>query len=181
MERHLISLIPMDWELHVDALQGLYAVTPGYWALYDLSGCPPGQAALDLQAVKETPGRMMLGIVRRVDAADPEAGAELIGAVDFRLYWPDETTAYIGMLMVAGPCQRQGIGSQAWALLKPWLASTVKLERVRLGVEQFNHPALKFWLAQGFALTGESNRIQAGDKLVRQMVLELALGEGARG
>jgi hypothetical protein len=30
MEPHLISLIPMDWELHVEALQGLYAVTPGW-------------------------------------------------------------------------------------------------------------------------------------------------------
>ena len=126
---HLISLLPLDADLHAAALQSVYVATPGYWALYNLPGCPPDQATQELRAVGETPGRTLLGIVQRVDPGDPEAGAELIGLVDFRLRWPGEHMAYIGMLMVAQPYQRQGVGTQAWALLKPWLASSAHLQR----------------------------------------------------
>ncbi len=59
----------------------------------------------------------MMGIVRRVDEDDPAAGFEMVGMVDFRLHWPQESIAYVGMLMVAEPYQRQGIGTQAWRLL----------------------------------------------------------------
>ncbi len=169
---HLISLLPLDPNLHTAALQSVYAATPGYWALYNLPGCPPDQAAQDLRAAAGTEGRYLLGIVQRVDPDDPAAGAELIGLLDFRLRWPGEQMAYIGMLMVAEPYQRQGVGTQAWALLKPWLAESAQIQKVRLGVEQFNVNALKFWQSVGFALTGESDRVRVGDKFVRLLYLE---------
>ena len=95
--------------------------------------------------------------------------------IDFRLHWPTPATAYIGMLMVAAPYQRQGVGTQAWSLLKPWLASTAHVTKARLGVEQFNITGLKFWQHQGFALTGESDRIHVGEKFVRLLYLEQEL------
>ena len=168
----MVSLIPLDRALHTAALQGIYAATPSYWAMYDLDGPPPNQADKDLVAAAEVPGRFMLGIVRRLDPADPEAGGELIGFIDFRLDWPDAGVAYVGMIMVAEPLQRHGIGTQAWSLLKPWLASQAAMHTARAGVEQFNLAALKFWEAQGFTLTGESNRHRAGDKFVRQLYLQ---------
>jgi RimJ/RimL family protein N-acetyltransferase len=172
---HLISLLPLDAELHVVALQAVYAATPGYWALYGLPAAPAGQAERDLLAGNTTPGRYLLGIVQRADEADAAAGAELIGVVDFRLHWPAEGVAYIGMLMVAEPYQRQGVGTQAWSLLAPWLAATAKISTARTGVEQFNVPALKFWQQAGFRLTGESDRMRSGDALVRLLYLEQAL------
>lgn len=172
---HLISLVPLTTELHALALQGVYEATPGYWQLYRLADCPPGQAERDLAAATATPGRHMLGIVQRLDPADPAAGAELIGLLDFRLQWPAETAAYIGMLMVAGRYQRQGVGTQAWSLLAPWLAHSAGIRQVRLGVEQFNAPALAFWQRMGFALTGESNRVRVGDRFVRLLYLEQLL------
>lgn len=171
----IISLIPLDAAYHSAALQGVYAATPGYWRLYNLPGSPPDQAAKDLSAAGATQGRFLLGIVKRIDPDDPAAGAELIGVIDLRVQWPAADTAYIGMLMVAEPYQRQGIGTQAWSLLQPWLASTAHLNKARLGVEQFNIAALKFWQHQGFALTGESDRTQVGDKFVRVLYLEHAL------
>ena len=170
-----ITLLPLDPALHEAALQAVYAATPGYWALYNLPGCPPDQAAQDLRAAAETQGRYLLGIVQRVVAVDPAAGAELIGLLDFRLYWPEEQVATIGMLMVAEPYQRQGVGTQAWSLLKPWLASSAQIQKVRLGVEQFNGNALQFWQSVGFALTGESDRVRVGDKFVRLLYLEAAI------
>ena len=172
---HIISLIPLDRALHTAALQGVYAATPSYWAMYDLTGPPPNQADKELVAVAEDAGRFLLGIVRRLDPTDASAGGELIGFVDFRLNWPDLGVVYIGMIMVAEVLQRQGVSTQAWLLLKSWLGSAAGMHTARAGVEQFNLTALKFWEAQGFTLTGESTRIRAGDKFVRQLYMEQPL------
>lgn len=134
--------------------------------MYGLAAAPQGQAQDDLNAAGATPGRYLLGIVRRVDAGDAEAGAELIGLLDFRLHWPEEGTAYVGMLLVAEPYG----SSPAWRpkpreLLAPWLAATAKVRKVRTGVEQFNIGALKFWQRMGLRLTGDSDRIRSGDTL----------------
>lgn len=161
--------------MHAPALQAVYAATPGYWALHGLSGPPPAQAAEDLAASSSTPGRYLLGIVRRLDATDAAAGAELIGLVDFRLHWPAQAIAYIGMLMVAEQYQRQGVATQAWSLLVPWLETTAQVKTVRTGVEQFNIPALQFWQHMGLRLTGESDRLRSGEALVRLLYLERAL------
>jgi RimJ/RimL family protein N-acetyltransferase len=159
-------------EDHHDALQAVYQATPGYWAMYNWPGVPAGQAASDLQAVAETPGRYMLGIVRRLQAADPTAGAELIGVVDFRLHWPASQTVYIGMVMVSAAWQRQGIGAKAWHLLEPWLAKQAQMHKARLAVEQFNHVGHPFFARLGFQLTGESNRLKVGEKFVRLLYME---------
>ncbi len=149
--------------------------TPGYWQMYKLPGCPAGQAAADLRAVAATPGRAMLGIVRRIVASDASAGAELIGVLDYRLHWPDEQVVYIGMVMVAEPYQRRGIGRQSWHLLQPWLTATAGMTKARLGVEQFNSKALQFFEAFDFSLTGESNRLRVGDKLIRLLYMQKRL------
>jgi RimJ/RimL family protein N-acetyltransferase len=177
-----ISLLPLSLEYHLAALQQVYRATQGYWQLYQLPGNPVDQAERDLRVADETPGRYMLGIVRRLVEADPSAGAELIGIVDFRLDWPMTAVAYVGMLLVAEPYQRQGIGRQAWQLLEPWLTTTAQMTKARLGVEQFNPPALKFFEQLGFALTGTADRIKTGDKFVRLLYMEKELQrDGDRG
>lgn len=170
-----ISLQPLSQEYHIPALQALYEQTPSYWQMYGMDACPENQAQRDLQAGDETPGRYMMGIVQRVDAADTQAGAELIGLLDFRLHWPQEKTAYIGMIMVADSCQRQGIATQAWQLLQPWLAETAQMETLRLAVEQFNHRSLPFFQHLGFQLTGEANRMKVRERLVRLLYMEKQL------
>ncbi len=170
-----ISLLPLSLTYHGAALQQVYHATAGYWHLYNLPGVPAGQAERDLQVAQDTPGRYLLGIVRRLVDDDPQAGAELIGLVDFRLHWPREHVAYLGMLMVAEPYQRQGIGRQAWLLLKPWLVDTAHIPKVRLGVEQFNPMALLFFQSLGFTLTGEADRVHVGAKWVRLLYMEQKL------
>ena len=101
----------------------------------------------------------------------------MIGLVDFRLHWPGEGIAYLGMLMVAEPLQRQAIGTQAWNLLAPWLASEAGIDKVRIGVEQFNTGAMAFFHRLGFIMTGEANRIKVGEKLVRLLYMERGSGK----
>ncbi len=172
---YIISLLPLDAEYHAAALQAVYSATPAYWQMYGLDGPPPGQAQQDLKAANETPGRYLVGILKRLDEHDAAAGAEMIGLVDFRLHWPDEGVATIGMLMVAQPYQRQGVGAQAWSLLAPWLAASDQAHKARLSIEQFNITALKFWEELGFSLTGESDRVRSGDQFVRLLYLEKTL------
>jgi len=167
-----ISLIPLSSQHHTDALQQVYRGAKDYWAMYDLAGAPYGQAALDLKAAEETPGRTMMGIVRPVREEGGAERVELIGVIDFRIHWPDENVAYIGMVMVAEPHRRQGVGAQAWALLAPWLADSAEIRTARCGVEQFNVGALRFFQSLDFELSGEANRIRVGDKFVRLLYME---------
>ncbi len=167
-----LSLLPLSLEHHRAALQGVYAATPAYWDLYNWPSAPPNQAEHDLAAAAETPGRTLLGIARRLDADDPQVGAELIGVIDFRLHWPGQQIASIGMFMIAEPFQRQQIGTQAWRLLAPWLAGPAGMHKARLGVEQFNPHALQFFLHIGFQLTGQTDRHRVGDKFVRLLYME---------
>jgi ribosomal protein S18 acetylase RimI-like enzyme len=166
-----ISLLPLTLADHAEALQEVYRATPGYWQMYHLASSPAGQAERDLEAAASTPGRTLLGIVRRIAPNDATAGVEMVGIIDFRLHWPDPDVAYIGMVMVAEPYQRQGIGSAAWHLLAPWLAQGAQMSSARLGVEQFNPNALLFFQSLGFTLTGDATRVQSGQRWVRLLYM----------
>lgn len=175
---HSISLMPLDASLHAAALQRVYELSPAYWTMYHLAQAPAGQAARDLAAIEDEPGRMGLGIAAANEPGNAEAGAQLVGMIDFRLQWPDQDTAYIGILMVAEPFQRQRVGSDAWALLEPWLAREANLRAAKLGVEQFNPGALRFFQSLGFSLTGEAQRIRSGKRLVRLLAMEKEIKSG---
>lgn len=178
----VVSLLPLNAADHAEALQQVYRATPAYWQMYHLASSPTGQAERDLEAAASTPGRTLMGIVRRLesdgdtgDIEDASARVEMVGVVDFRMHWPDEDMVYVGMIMVAEPYQRQGIGSAAWRLLAPWLAQGAQMRSARAGVEQFNPNGLRFLQSLGFSVTGESSRIQSGKRLVRLLYMEYDL------
>lgn len=171
----MVSLIPLDPQLHTDLLQQVYALTPGYWDMYHLPGAPGGQAERDLAGVQGEAGRSALGILLPNRPGDPAAGAQLIGLLDFRMHYPEQGTAHIGMVMVAEPFQRQGAASAAWALLEEWLAGQAGISLARLTVEHFNPGALHFFQQIGFDLTGEARRTKSGQRFVRLLVMEKRL------
>lgn len=177
----IVSLVPLNEGDHAETLQAVYRATPGYWQMYHLPSSPAGQAARDLAAAAEIPGRTLMGIVRHVDAdgdgdgAGTQGAVEMVGLVDFRLHWPDPDVVYVGMMMVAEAYQRQGIGTTAWGLLAPWLAQSAKMRIARAGIEQFNVGGLKFLQQIGFALTGDSSRVQSGKRWVRLLYMDFDL------
>ena len=168
-----VSLFPLNAADHVEVLQAVYEATPGYWQMYHLPAAPDNQAQRDLQAVAETPGRNLMGIARRINEADPSAGMEMVGVIDFRLHWPDREVVYVGMIMVAVHVQRQGIGLAA--LHVPWLAQSAQMSVARAGIEQFNPGGLQFLQRAGFALTGDTSRVQSGKRWVRLLYMEYDL------
>ena len=176
-----LTLLPLNAAEHVSLLQAVYDAVPRYWAHYDLPAAPPKQAGHDLLEAAEVPGRTLLGILLPIDRADESAGptVEMIGLVDVRLHFPAEHVASVGMLMVAEPYQRLGIGRAAWEVLEPWLHDAVGMTSVRLSVEQFNPEALRFFTSLGFALTGEAHRTQVGDRFIRLLFMEKDLDGSA--
>lgn len=167
-----ITLAPLTTDHHGQALQEVYANTTAYWHMYNLPGPPAEQAQRDLAEAASTEGRTLMGIVGRLDPQNPDAGGQLIGMLDFRMGWPEPELAYLGMIMIAEPYQRRGLGRRAWRMWMQWLRRATKIQTVRVGVEQFNPGALQFFQHVGFALTGESNRIRSGDRFVRLLYME---------
>ncbi len=167
-----ITLIPLSAPHHATLLQSVYDATPGFWNSYGQPAASQRQAAHDLTAASEMPGRTIMGIIRRLDAADPNAGMEMVGMIDMRLHYPTERTVAVGLMMVAQPYQRQGIGRQAWSLLEAWLAHAGGVSTARATIEQFNTAGLKFFTSLGFHLTGEANRLPVGDQLIRILSME---------
>lgn len=176
-----VTLLPLQHaqQTHIGLLQAVYRSAPLYWAMYELPGAPLGQAERDLEASTSTPGRNIVGIVMPLAVEGASDSVGMVGAVDFRLHYPAEHTATIGMIMVAEPYQRSGIARAAWHVLAPWLSEQAGMRTVRAGIEQFNIPGLRFFEAVGFMLTGESLRHQVGDRLVRLLYLEQMLGAAA--
>lgn len=169
-----VTLIPLAAE-HAAPLQAVYLAAPNYWRLFGIDSLPADQAARDLAETADAPGRSLLGILQRVNPADLAAGQTMVGAVDLRRHYPEESDVALGLFIVAEPYQRRGIGRAAWALLEPWLAQQPGLITACLSIEQFNLPALRFFTALGFAMTGDATRRKVGDLFVRYLAMDKAL------
>lgn len=79
-------------------------------------------------------------------------GDELVALADVLDGWPDDATAYIGLLQVRGDQHGRGVGRELHELLldrfgrdRPW----------RLAVVEANAQALGFWRRLGYRETGE--------------------------
>ena len=93
-------------------------------------------------------------------------GEELLGCVDLVRGYPDEQTAYLGLLLLKESRQGRGIGSELVQRLLG-MAADWGCTAIRLGVIETNLPALHFWTRHGFQQVG-SKRIAgfSGDTLV---------------
>lgn len=174
-----VSLIPLEPGIHDEALQRVYELTPSYWDRYGLISAPDGQGQRDLRDIGDDPTRYGLGILLPNQPGNPAAGAQLVGMIDFRLHWPERGVAYVGLIMVAEPFQRRGVARAAWRLLEEWLGQQAGIDRVRLGIEQFAPESVKFLEALDFHLTGDSQRIRSGKRLVRLLTMEKPLGSAS--
>jgi uncharacterized protein len=99
------------------------------------------------------------------------ADDELVGILDLLLRYPDEETAYIGLLLIDRARQGQGIGTAAYQALErdvlprwPWV------RRLRLSVVRSNDQVLGFWRRMGFTEAGEV-RPWRYDKLESESIL----------
>lgn len=133
----------------VDALQALLETVPGY--AERITGYPPG-AADGLSTLTIVPpdfdpdGKLGLGLWD---------GDALVAFADLLLGYPEAEVGYIGLLVVHGSRQHQGLGR---AMHDEVVGAALRagLHRLRLGIVATNaQVAEPFWTALGYRATGE--------------------------
>lgn len=77
----------------------------------------------------------------------------LVAVMDLIDRYPDNQTAFIGLLMVSKSYQRKGIGTYITKALSQTLGAE-GYSRIKLGYVKTNLSARSFWLKQGFHPTG---------------------------
>lgn len=97
----------------------------------DMSALPPGKKAND---------KYFIGLFE---------GSSLVAVMDLIDRYPDDETAFIGLLMVAKDLQGQGVGTFIVKALSEALKAK-HYKRIRLGYIKTNRSAQRFWLKQGF-------------------------------
>jgi RimJ/RimL family protein N-acetyltransferase len=118
-----------------------------------LSGYAP--EALNLALVEQEAaearehGARYAGIFRRTDSA-------LLGLaiVQPHGYKGDKASAWIALLLLGEPHQRQGYGRDAYRLLEKEIFADPAVRRIKLGVLIHNEGALHFWHRVGFRRQG---------------------------
>jgi RimJ/RimL family protein N-acetyltransferase len=74
--------------------------------------------------------------------------------------------AWIALLMIAEPYQRQGYGTEAYRLIEDTLFADPGVQTISLGVLVNNGPALGFWAAMGYQRVGSTVTDKDGREVV---------------
>lgn len=109
------------------------------------------------------PGGHVLGIYLK-------ATGEAVGQANFLEVNPEDGMPWLGLLLIAAPHQRQGLGREAFDALAEHFRATYGWPALRLGVLAPNTVALAFWRSLGFEQVAEK-----GEDARRVMVLERRL------
>jgi RimJ/RimL family protein N-acetyltransferase len=148
------------------ALQAVYQASADFFL--ERAGAPPdpGQAKADLAAAAAEDGRFLLGITLH---------ESMIGVIDLRLASPGPFDMSIGLVLLAAPHRRQGLGTWALRILEAWLTRDTPTEAVIVVVPAQDHAAQGFFRANGYAFTGESSRVLAGNTRLRLLKMRKSL------
>jgi GNAT superfamily N-acetyltransferase len=86
-------------------------------------------------------------------------GSDLVGVTDLLRGWPDEETVLVGLLLIDGTRQGQGLGRQLHEAVLDHVATWPEITRLRIGIVDTNREVAEpFWRALGYAPSGESKR-----------------------
>jgi ribosomal protein S18 acetylase RimI-like enzyme len=82
----------------------------------------------------------------------------MAGVIDLIHDYPQKGTGFIGLFLLKGSLQRQGLGKKAWLALE----DLFKFQEFRLVVVSTNIKAFAFWYAMGFQETGKRTNYTHG-------------------
>ena len=152
-----IRLHPLD-PGQAPLLQTIYDASADFFRRSTGQPAVAGQALADLQAAGQDEARHILGIFWEDNIA---------GIIDLRFGDPGPLDTRLGLILLAPEHRRRGIGSWALRILEAWLARDTPVEQVVAAVPANDHAAQGFFLANGYAFTGQSTRVLAGDTRMR--------------
>lgn len=96
-------------------------------------------------------------------------GDAMIGCADVIRGYPVREKAVIGLLLLAQPWQRRGLGRAFAVLVEQAIAAWPEIRCLRIGVVASNEGALAFWRKLGYRGTGEIK--PAGPDFVREVIV----------
>ncbi len=79
----------------------------------------------------------------------------MIGVADVVRGWNAPEKAVIGLLLIAQPWQRRGLGRAFLTLIEDAIRAWPEITTLRIGVLASNPGALAFWRRSGYRETGE--------------------------
>jgi GNAT superfamily N-acetyltransferase len=97
------------------------------------------------------------------------AGDAMIGCADVIRGYPTRTKAVIGLLLLAEPWQKRGLGQAFAALVEQAIAAWEDIATLRVGVAASNPGAIAFWRKLGYFETGEVK--PAGSELIAEVIV----------
>ena len=100
---------------------------------------------------------------------------KLIGCIDLIRGYPNEHTAFLGLLMLSEKVQAQGIGGYAYTLAEKEVKLWGTCRIVRLAGVRANDLVLPFWKKLGFRETGELKPYQCNLVVSESILLEKEL------
>jgi len=95
----------------------------------------------------------------------------MVGCADVIRAYPDETTAHLGLFLIAEAHQRRGIGGKAYRQVERFARNWEGCARMRLGVVRTNASVLAFWRHLGYAETGEVKPFRYGDVVSESIIM----------
>ncbi len=102
-----------------------------------LEGLPPGKAPED---------KFLLGLYA-------DGTKELLGVLDAVRGFPEDDEWIIGLLLLDPDRRRAGLGARFLAAFEQWVRGQ-GAAGIRLVVQEQNPDALRFWMREGYAVTG---------------------------
>jgi GNAT superfamily N-acetyltransferase len=152
----------------VDApeLQAVYQASADFFDSRGGAPSDPDQAEADLAAAVAEDGRFLLGITLH---------ESMIGVIDLRLASPGPFDVSIGLVLLAEPYRRQGLGRWALRILEAWLSRDTPTEAVIVAVPAQCHAAQAFFQANGYTFTGQSTRVLIGSSRPRLLEMRKSL------
>jgi RimJ/RimL family protein N-acetyltransferase len=150
------------------ALQCVLEAAPGYFRI--VGGAPPGRAEAQslfsaLPVGKGYEDKFVWGLY---------SSAAMIGCADVIRGYPTSDKAVIGLMLLAEPWQRRGLGRAFAMLVEQAIAGWSAIERLRIGVALANPRALAFWKRVGYVETGEVKLAESTGVMVAVLEKPLA-------
>jgi GNAT superfamily N-acetyltransferase len=162
------SITPIDFT-HTTQLQALFERYADYALIVEGGAVSPHAAQ---EALQETPPGRSLADKFLYCVWHPQA--QLVGVLEGMRGYPDESTWWIGLLLLDPAVRGQGLGRRLVQRLGAW-AQAQGATALMLGVMADNHPAFAFWRQQGFDLVRVSEPRTFGKKVQTVSVLRKAL------
>ena len=147
-----LEMRPLGARDYVAAVQ-VYRQTPRF--IVELNGRSPDSIGLEMveedAAQAANHGATFAGLFLR------ESG-QMIGVADYvpSGYGGQPNRAWIALLLIAEPYQRQGYGTEAYRLIEETVFADPDVQTLGLGVLVNNGPALGFWRAMGYERVGST-------------------------